>query len=45
VTLIGLVLTIEGSIGNSFLERRYVFNTSTNGAPILDVTYVPFPPF
>ena len=43
-TLIGLVETIEGSIGNSFMERKYNFNMSTNSAPII-TTYVPFPPF
>jgi hypothetical protein len=43
-TLIGLVETIEGSIGNAFSERKYNFNMNTNGAPII-TTYVPFPPF
>jgi hypothetical protein len=45
-TLIGLVETIEGSDStvNSQQERKYNFNLSTNGAPII-TQYVPFPPF
>ena len=46
VTLIGLVLTIEGTAANAFLERRYNFSLSTNGAGIFDPAprYLPFPP-
>jgi hypothetical protein len=34
VTLIGLVETIEGTAANSFQERKYDFNMSTNGIPV-----------
>jgi hypothetical protein len=34
VTLIGLVETIEGTAANSFQERKYNFNMSSNGVPI-----------
>ena len=34
VTLVGLVETIEGTAANSFQERKYDFNMSTNGIPV-----------
>ena len=34
VTLIGLVETIEGTAANSFQERKYDFNMSTDGIPV-----------
>jgi hypothetical protein len=34
VTLIGLVETVEGTAANSFLERKYNFNMSTDGFPV-----------
>jgi hypothetical protein len=45
VTLIGLVETVEGTAANSFLERKYNFNMSTNGilVPTDDVTLPAFP--
>lgn len=41
VTLIGLVETIEGTAANSFEERKYNFNMSTNGILVPPV-FVPF---
>jgi hypothetical protein len=45
VTLIGLVETIEGTAANSFLERKYNFNMSTNGTlvPTNSVTLPAYP--
>jgi len=34
VTLIGLVETVEGTVLNSFGERKYNFNMSTDGFPV-----------
>jgi len=44
VTLIGLVETVEGTAANSFLERKYNFNMSTNGIP-LPIALVTLPSF
>jgi len=34
VTLIGLIETVEGTVANSFLERKYNFNMSHDGIPV-----------
>lgn len=34
VTLVGLVETIDGTVANSFQERKYNFNMSTDGIPV-----------
>jgi hypothetical protein len=44
VTLIGLVETVEGTAANGFLERKYNFNMSTDGHPVL-TAFVPLPIF
>jgi hypothetical protein len=44
VTLIGLVETTEGTAANSFLERKYNFNMSTDGV-IVPTAFVPLPIF
>jgi hypothetical protein len=42
VTLLGLIETIEGTIANGFLERKYNFNVNVTGNPVA-TTFVPFP--
>jgi len=42
VTLLGLIETIEGTAANSFLERKYNFNTVNNSVDI-PTKFVPFP--
>jgi hypothetical protein len=43
-TLIGLVETLEGTVANGFLERKYNFNMDTNGIP-QPTAFVPLPAF
>jgi len=42
VTLLGLIETTEGTVANSFLERKYNFHVNVNGAPV-STRFVPFP--
>jgi hypothetical protein len=44
VTLIGLVETTEGTAANSFLERKYNFNTQDNSI-VVTTSFVPLPVF
>jgi hypothetical protein len=44
VTLIGMVETVEGSVANGFLERKYNFNMSDNGIPV-PTAFAPLPIF
>jgi len=44
VTLIVLVETLEGTVANSFLERKYNFNTQNNSV-VVPTTFVPSPVF
>jgi hypothetical protein len=42
VTLLGLIETIEGTVANGFLERKYNFNVNVTGNPV-STRFVPFP--
>jgi hypothetical protein len=42
VTLLGLIETTEGTVANSFLERKYNFNVNVTGNPV-STRFVPFP--
>jgi hypothetical protein len=44
VTLIALVETIEGTVANGFLERKYNFNTQ-NDSFVVPTTFVPLAVF